>query len=158
MKLYDEYNSTGVVLYFITEERCILPTCTQILVMLIIRHADSFVQSPGYHNSGCLCSFSLALKAAIIIQKRKSNYCFNGQDDQQEAPFMALPGKHTFRQVAWSKPLSQQDNLYNFSTVMVISQLKYEPIAYSSHAGLSCLIVSSHSNQKTTFQPARKIF
>lgn len=57
----------GVVLYFITEERCILPTYTQVLVMLTILHADSFVRSPGLQNFGCLRSLSLNLKAAIII-------------------------------------------------------------------------------------------
>lgn len=69
-----------------------------------------------------------------------------------------LSRKYTFRQVECCKSLSQQDNMNNFSAVMVISQLKYEPTAFSSHAGLSCLIISSLLNQKTIFQPERKIF
>lgn len=75
--------------------------------------------------------------------EKKSNYCFDGQDSQQETPFMALPGEDTLRQVEWSEP---QDNLDNFSTVMVISQLRHRPCASSSHTKLSCLIVSSRLN------------
>lgn len=56
---------------------------------------------------------------------------------------MALPGEDTLGQVEWSEPLPQQDNLGNFSTVMVISQLRHGPSASSLHTGLSCLIVSS---------------
>lgn len=41
---------------------------------------------------------------------------------------MALPGEDTLGQVEWSEPLPQQDNLGNFSTVMVISQLGMGPV------------------------------
>lgn len=61
-------------------------------------------------------------------------------------------------QVEWSEPLPQQDNLGHFSTVMVSSQLRHRPRDSLSHAGLSCLIVSSHLNQNTIFQAERKLF
>lgn len=40
---------------------------------------------------------------------------------------MALPGTSMFGQVECSKPLSQQDHLYNWSPVMVIRQWSYDP-------------------------------
>lgn len=57
---------------------------------------------------------------------------------------MALTGEDTLRQVEWSEPLHQQGILGSFSTVMVISPLRHRPCASSSHARLSCLIVSSY--------------
>lgn len=59
---------------------------------------------------------------------------------------MALPGEDTLMQVEWSEPLPQQDNLDRFPPVMVISQLRHRPRDSSSHAGLSCPIVSSLFN------------